>query len=78
MLQSEFTDLWAEHGVQPLPGLLQASARADLQRAAAAADDDQMQPLYAGPAFDLLDDLPSAGEVVARVVVEAQALLDRQ
>lgn len=75
VLRSEFTDHWAAHGGEPLPGLLQAAARADLQRAAAAADDDQMQPLYAGAGFDLLTDLPSAGEVVTRLVAEAQELL---
>ena len=77
VLRSEFTDYWASQGTTPLPGLLQAAARADLQRAAAAAGDDQMQPLYAGAAFDLLDDLPSAGEVVARIVEEAQVLMRR-
>jgi nitronate monooxygenase len=77
VLRSEFTDHWADHGGEPLPGLLQAAARADLQRAAVAADDDQMQPLYAGAAFDLLNDLPSAGDVVTRVVTEAEQLLER-
>ena len=75
VLRSEFTDHWAEHGGMPLPGLLQAAARADLQRAAVAADDDQMQPLYAGAGFDLLDDLPGAGDVVNSVVEEARQLL---
>ena len=75
VLRSEFTDHWAAHGGPTLPGLLQAAARADLQRAAVAADDDQMQPLYAGAGFDLLTDLPSAGDVVNRVVAEAQELL---
>ncbi len=77
VLKSEYTDHWADHGGPPLPGLLQAAARADLQRAAIAADDDQMQPLYAGTAFDLLDGLPSAGNVVTSVVTEAEQLLGR-
>ena len=77
VLRSEFTDHWADHGGPPLPGLLQAAARADLQRAATAANDDQMQPLYAGAAFDLLDDLPSAADIVTRTVREALHLLDR-
>ncbi len=77
VLKSEFTDHWSEHGGTPLPGLLQAAARADLQRAAMAADDDQMQPLYAGAGFDLLDDLPGAGDVVISVVEEARQLLGR-
>ena len=77
VLRSEFTDHWAAHGGPTLPGLLQAAARADLQRAATAADDDQMQPLYAGAGFDLLADVPSAGDVVARVVAEAEELLGK-
>ena len=77
VLRSEFTDHWADHGGPPLPGLLQAAARADLQRAATAANDDQMQPLYAGAAFNLLDDLPSAADIVTRTVREALHLLDR-
>lgn len=77
VLRSDFTDHWAAYGGQPLPGLLQAAARADMQRAAVLADDDQMQPLYAGAGFDLLSDLPSAGEVVTRVVQEARELLGR-
>ncbi len=77
VLRSEFTDHWAEHGGTPLPGLLQAAVRADLQRAAVAADDDQMQPLYAGAGFDLLEDLPRASEVVTRIVEEARELLGR-
>ncbi len=77
VLRSEFTDRWADHGGPPLPGLLQAAARADLQRAAVDADDDQMQPLYAGAAFDLLDDLPSAADIVTRTVREALHLLDK-
>ena len=76
VLRSEFTDHWADHGGPPLPGLLQAAARADLQRAAVDADDDQMQPLYAGAAFDLLDDLPSAADIVTKTVREALHLLD--
>lgn len=75
VLRSEFTDHWAEHGGRPLPGLLQATARADLQRASVAADDDQMQPLYAGAGFNLLSNLPSAGDVVNSVVEEARELL---
>ena len=45
--------------------------------AAVAADDDQMQPLYAGAGFDLLHDLPGAGDVVNSVVEEARQLLGR-
>lgn len=75
VLRSEFTDHWADRDGPPLPGLLQAIARADLQQAAVAADDDQMQPLYAGSAFDLLTDLPGAGDIVTRVVAEAGQLL---
>jgi nitronate monooxygenase len=73
MLRTEFTDRWAESGAQALPGLLQASAGADLFGAARSAGDDQLQPLYAGAGWALIGDLPGAGEVVRRIVEEARA-----
>jgi nitronate monooxygenase len=76
-LRSEFTDRWAEAGAAPLPGLLQAAAAADIYQRAQREGDDQMQPLYAGDSAPLIDDLPGAGEVVRRMVAEAEAALGR-
>ncbi len=79
LLRSEFTDRWAEataaRRARALPGLLQAAAGSDLFSAARANGDDQLQPLYAGTGWVLIDDLPGAGEVVTRIVAEARAAL---
>lgn len=80
VLRSDFTDRWADasenENVVALPGLLQAAAGADLFGAAKAAEDDQLQPLYAGAAVGRLDDIPGAGEVVQRLVDEAREILN--
>jgi nitronate monooxygenase len=76
-LRSEFTDVWADAGAAPLPGLLQAAAAADIYQQARRNDDDQLQPLYAGDSAPLISDRPSAGEVVRRIVAEAEAALGR-
>ena len=54
---------------------LQGAAGADLFGAAKKLDDDQLQPLYAGTGAPLIDDLPGAGEVVARIMGEATTAL---
>ncbi|MFV0524015.1 MAG: NAD(P)H-dependent flavin oxidoreductase [Acidimicrobiales bacterium] len=77
VLDTEFTDHWAASGAEALPGLLQASAGYDLFGAARRAGDDQLQPLYAGAAVGRLSDIPSAAEVVRRMVADAGALLGR-
>lgn len=77
VLESDFTLGWAASGTAPLPGLLQATAGADLFGAAKKLGDDQFQPLYAGTGAILIDDLPSAGTVVERVVAEARSALDQ-
>lgn len=77
VLTSEFTDRWDESRAEPPPGLLQTSLGADLFKAAAAADDDQLRPLYAGAGVASLNDIPGAGDVVDRMVAEARASLGR-
>ncbi len=77
VLESEFTEHWAESGAEALPGLLQAAAGSDLFAAAKAADDDQMQPLYAGAGAGAMSGIPSAGQVVEELVAEARACLSR-
>lgn len=76
-LRSEFTDHWAKAGVDSLPGLLQAAMAGDIYAAAREAEDDQLQPLFAGESVELITDLPSASEVVVRTVSQAEAILDR-
>jgi nitronate monooxygenase len=74
-LRSEYTDRWAAAGVDPMPGVLQAVTGSDLFAAATRDGDDEVQPLYAGASFGQIDDLPSAGDVVRRVVADAEQLL---
>lgn len=75
VLTSEFTTTWSESQAQALPGLLQAAAGRDLFGAAKKADDDQLQPLYAGAAVASMYDIPGAGEVVERIMQEARTSL---
>jgi nitronate monooxygenase len=50
--------------------------RADYQRRAAAGDPDHVG-VWVGEATGLIDDVPSAGEIVERVVAEAVAVIRR-
>lgn len=75
VLESEFVEHWAKSGVEALPGLLQAVAGGDLFAAARKADDDQMQPLYAGAGVAAMSGIPGAGDVVAELVAEARGVL---
>lgn len=77
VLSTEFTVHWAASGAEALPGLLQSAAGRDLFGAAKQADDDQLQPLYAGAAVGQLCDIPPAGQVMAEIVSEARAILGR-
>jgi len=75
VLTSEFTEEWEASGAEALPGLLQAAAGQDIFAAAKTLHDDQFQPLYAGTAADQLSDIPSAADVVHRIVAEAREAL---
>jgi len=75
VLDSDFTEAWNEAGHEPLPGLLQAAAGADVIGAAKANDDDQLQPLYAGAGVASMTGIPGAGDVVREIAAEAAAIL---
>lgn len=75
VLTSDFTETWEQSGQQPLPGLLQAAAGADVIGAAKANDDDQVQPLYAGAGVASMSDIPGAGEIVTSMDAEARTIL---
>ncbi len=77
VLESEFTEHWEAAKTKALPGLLQATAGADLFAAARKADDDQMQPLYSGAGARTMSGIPGAGQVVEQLVAEARASLSR-
>lgn len=74
-LRSEYTDRWEAAGVDPLPGVLQAVTGRDVFLAATQHGDADVEPLYAGASFARIDDLPGAGDIVRRVVAEAEELL---
>lgn len=77
VLRSDFTDVWQDSGTEALPGLLQAAAGADVIGAAKAADDDQVQPLYAGAGVATMRGVPGAGEIVREIAAEAAETLGR-
>lgn len=77
VLTSEFTAAWAESQAEALPGLLQGAAGKDLIGAARKADDDELQPLYAGAGVAAMHDVPGAGEVVERIMDETRICLTR-
>ncbi len=70
-LRNAFTERW--HGREP-ELLSDEDAPRELERARTAEDFSTMY-VYAGQAVGLIDDLPSAAEVVERLAVEAERLL---
>jgi nitronate monooxygenase len=76
-LRNDFVDRYDRSGAGTLPGLLQLSAAGDVFAAGRQRGDAELQPLYAGESARLIDDLPTAAEVVARLVAEAEAALGR-
>lgn len=75
VLRNRFLDDLA--GTQPLPPYLQQSALLDVMEAAAAQNRRDHLPLYAGQSVGLVRDLPHAGDLVRRMVREAEAALRR-
>jgi len=57
---------------EPLPPYLQQSALRDVTEEAGAQNRRELIPLYGGQSVGLIHDLPSAGEVVRRMVREAR------
>lgn len=75
VLRCEFSDRWADAGVAPLPGLLQAAVAGDVFGAAKRERDDQFQPLYAGANAARITSSPTAAEVVALLLTETERAL---
>ncbi len=75
VLSTSFTEAWASSGAEALPGLMQAAAGSDLFGAAKKANDDQLQPLYAGTGVTQMSDVPAAGDLVREMAAEAKAIL---
>lgn len=77
VLTNTFVEHHDEAASEPLPSLLQASAAADIFEHGRRHGDPDFMALYAGEGAASINDLPSAGEVVTRVVAEAQIALGR-
>jgi nitronate monooxygenase len=72
-LRNRFT---AEYGAAPvLPPMLQSGVAEDIFKAAAARGDGNYFPMPAGESAGLIDDLPSAGAVVDRIVEESRRVI---
>ena len=74
-VRSRFSADYEASGAPVLPSLLQSKAAEDIYTAAAKAGDREHYPMWAGQSVGLIADLPSAGEVVRRIVAEAEAAL---
>jgi nitronate monooxygenase len=72
-LRNRFTDAFA--GVEPLAPFWQLMAAADVVQEATRRDDPELLPLWAGQSAGLVRDLPGAGEAVASMAREAEALI---
>jgi nitronate monooxygenase len=75
VLRGRFAQEYDAMRAPVLPGLLQAGLQQDVWAAAAATGNPDYFPLYAGQSVGLIHSLPSAGEVVAAIVREAEAAL---
>lgn len=74
-LRNRFAEEYERSGAPVLPGLLQVKAAEDIYAAAAKANEREYYTLFAGQSAGLIDDLPSAGDVVRAIVKEADTAL---
>jgi nitronate monooxygenase len=76
-LRNTFITEYAASGAPVFPALVQLRAAQDIFSHAATQADPAWLPLATGQSVGLIHDLPGAGEVVERVMREAQAVLER-
>jgi hypothetical protein len=72
---ARLADIVQASAAPTLPALLQYEAARDVVEEAAHRGDGDYVPQYAGESLGLVHDLPSAAEVVRRIVEEAEAAL---
>jgi NAD(P)H-dependent flavin oxidoreductase YrpB (nitropropane dioxygenase family) len=75
VVRNTFTDSYAKSIAPVLPFFWQHYAALDIFDEADRQGNTEYRPLWSGQGVGRLHDLPSAGEVVAKVVSEARALL---
>jgi len=76
-LRNMYTSEYAASGAPVFPALVQSRAAQDIFGHAAKQADPDWFPMPTGQSVGLIHDLPGAGEVVARVIAEAHAVLER-
>ncbi|MBM3542728.1 MAG: nitronate monooxygenase, partial [Alphaproteobacteria bacterium] len=75
MIRNRYTEAYRASGAPVLPALVQSNATKDIVDRARAQSDGQHYTLYAGQGAGAIADLPGAGEVVRRVMAEAEAAM---
>jgi nitronate monooxygenase len=76
-LRNEYVEQYDRAAPGTLPSLLQSTAAGDIFAAGRSRGDAEMMPLYAGEGANLIHDVPTAADVVHRLVAEAQVALGR-
>jgi nitronate monooxygenase len=76
-LRNRFIDEYEASGAPVLPSLLQTRAAEDVYLAALSGGHRDYYPMFAGQSAGLIDDLPSAEDVVTALVEEAKNTLER-
>jgi NAD(P)H-dependent flavin oxidoreductase YrpB (nitropropane dioxygenase family) len=75
VIRNEFSASYGTGETPVLPPLVQALAASDITSASAAQGNADFFPLYAGQGCGAVRDLPSAADLVTRIVAEATATL---
>lgn len=73
-IRNRFAAAYAAGDAALLPPMLQANAAEDIFRAAAQRGDREYFPMPAGQSVGLIGDIPSAGEIMRKLVEEAEAV----
>lgn len=76
-LANTFSREYTAAGAPALPPLLQRAIAQDVYSASAAQQSGEYYPMWAGHSVGLIRDLPGATDVVAAIVREARAVIDR-
>jgi len=78
VLRNTFAESYARSGAPVLPFPWHYMAAADIYREAAAKDRHDHFPLVAGQSVGLVNNLPTAAEVMETIIQEAQAVLQKR
>lgn len=73
-LRNSYLEEYRSSGAPVLPPIIQSLAAMDITQAAASKGERELYPIYAGQGVGVIDDVPSAGDIVRSVVAEARRL----